>query len=82
MIKEYSGIRIAGLRSRRAECEERAADVAAGLAEELLLSRHAAKEDIKILVYVTQSPLFILLRSCRSARIVFNMISTRGLAGC
>lgn len=59
MIKEYSGIRIAGLRSRRAECEERAADVAAGLAEELLLSRHAAKEDIKILVYVTQSPLFM-----------------------
>ncbi len=59
MIKEYSGIRIAGLRSQREACGKRAADVAAGLTEELLLSRHVAKGDIKILIYVTQSPLFM-----------------------
>ncbi|MCI8364011.1 MAG: hypothetical protein HFG34_03555 [Eubacterium sp.] len=59
MLKEYSGIRISGLRSRRADREKRSADVAAELAEELLLSRHAVKEDIKVLIYVTQSPLFM-----------------------
>lgn len=59
MVKEYSGIRIAGVCSREGSCSEKAADVAAGLAEELLLNHHMAKDEIKILIYVTQTPLFM-----------------------
>lgn len=59
MIKEYSGIRIAGLCTGTGNWNEKAADVAAALAEELLLNHRIMKEEIKILVYVTQTPLFM-----------------------
>lgn len=59
MIKEYSGIRIAGLRNRKADQDETGADVAARLAGGFIHDCHVAAEDIKILIYVTQSPLFM-----------------------
>lgn len=59
MIKEYSGIRIAGLGNMVADLEETAADVAVRLAGKFIHDRNVAGEDIKILIYVTQSPLFM-----------------------
>lgn len=59
MLKEYSGLRIAGVRSKVGSCNEKAADVATELAEELFLKYHIVKDEIKILIYVTQTPLFM-----------------------
>lgn len=59
MIKEYSGIYLAGISNMEAEANETAADVAARLAGEFIHDCQVAIEDIKILIYVTQSPLFM-----------------------
>lgn len=59
MIKEYSGIQIAGLSNLVADLDETAADVAVRLAGEFIHDCHVTIEDIKILIYVTQSPLFM-----------------------
>lgn len=60
MLKEYDGIQIAGLRCAvAANSEEKAADTAVKVAEDLFRDYGIAEEDVRVMIYVTQSPLFM-----------------------
>lgn len=60
MVKEYNGIQISGvLCDEEKTYKESAADIAVRIAESILDKHNIRREDIKVMIYVTQSPLFM-----------------------